>query len=78
MKLLENMRKSLGVRRLNGISIHLERVKFLVKIRNKLTGNIKEYKTYELADSQFFITLEYENFFGFKAFPKLFYQLIES
>lgn len=63
---------------MNGISIPLERVKFLVKIRNKLTGKVKEYKTFELTDSQFFITIEYENFLGFKAFPKLIYRLIES
>lgn len=61
---------------MNGISIPLEHIKFSVKIRNKLTGKIKEYKTYEFIDGLFFITLEYENFFGFKAFPKFLYQRI--
>lgn len=55
-----------------------KRSKMTVKISNKLTGKVKEYKTYELTDGLFFISIEYDNFFGFKVFPKLIYKLIES
>lgn len=54
-----------------------KRSKMTVKISNKLTRKAKEYNTYELTDGLFFISIEYDNFFGFKAFPKLIYRLIE-
>jgi hypothetical protein len=49
-----------------------QRLPIKAKVRNKLTGNIKEYKAYEVINGKFFLC------FDNKFLPKLIYEMVKD
>ena len=50
----------------------LQRLPIKPKVRNKLTGNVKEYKAYEVINGKFFLC------FDNKFLPKLIYEKVKD
>lgn len=56
---------------MDGFCIIGQRVPIKRKVKNKITGNIKEYEGYEVVNGTFFLCFDY------KFLPKLIYEQVE-